>query len=295
MGEIKEKVFLHWDLINRIAVKRFGNSALAEEAALAVIDGLQVDNWQRVRKFRGKASFTTFIGALAVRLLEDFARRKFGRTRPPVWLQRMGEMWQKLYRTLCLERLGTTEAIETVFQSETEAEKERIEDAAYEILARIPQCGSHQGLEISYNDNSANGNISPLSTDRGHGPYDQGGGGNVSGTGSGVKGNEAVLEKMQTEILIDVVYRIVLGAELPQKHDVALEKFQQLQICLNSEERLLLKLCYRDHLPVSKAAKMLGLSRHQVNGKLRRLMLRLRTEFERVGLGEEMRLVLGRD
>jgi len=43
---------------------------------------------------------------------------------------------------------------------------------------------------------------------------------------------------------------------------------------------------------VTAAGKMLGLTRFQVHGKMKRLMVRLRDEFERVGLAEEIVLAL---
>ena len=40
-----------------MAVRRFGEGVLAEEAALAVIDGLRADNWHRFTAYNEKATF----------------------------------------------------------------------------------------------------------------------------------------------------------------------------------------------------------------------------------------------
>ena len=61
---------------------------------------------------------------------------------------------------------------------------------------------------------------------------------------------------------------------------------------LAPRERLLLQLCFRDGVAVTEAGRMLGWNRFQVHGRLRRLLERLRRELARVGLEEELRLLL---
>ncbi len=58
------------------------------------------------------------------------------------------------------------------------------------------------------------------------------------------------------------------------------------------EEKLLLKLCYQDGLGVTEAGAMLGMSRFQVHGRMRRLLARLQEEFARCGLAEVLRPML---
>ena len=61
MTDWKKKTVEQWEHINRAAVRRFGDSSLAEEAALAVMDGLEANDWQRLRVYSGKASFSSFV------------------------------------------------------------------------------------------------------------------------------------------------------------------------------------------------------------------------------------------
>ena len=61
---------------------------------------------------------------------------------------------------------------------------------------------------------------------------------------------------------------------------------------LNAEERLLLKMCYQDGLSVARAGEILGYNRNQVHGRMRRLLARLRREFEAMGVDEELLLFL---
>lgn len=273
MTDWKEKTLAYWETINRMAARRYGEGALAEEAALAVIEGLQADDWYRVRTFNEQATFTTFIRSLIARLLEDFARKRFGRVRPPLWVKTFGGIWEKLFTALCLERLSVGEAVEVVLQRQMVAGKSEIEDAAYQLLGRIPDCGHHQGLEVAYDDgdcaegNCADGNYAESKAD-------------------------CILEEQQKAELFAAIFQLVLGEEEFVVSDTLLQKLNTLQILLSPEERLLLKLCYQEGLGVAKAGEMLGMSRFQVHGKKRRLMARLKDELERTGLADDLRLLL---
>ncbi|WP_228854989.1 RNA polymerase sigma factor [Desulfomarina profundi] len=86
----KTQTLAHWEQINRMAVRRFGDTVLAEEAALSVMERLEEDNWKRVRAYCGKATFSTYLQVLTGRILEDFARSRFGRVRPPSWVKVLG-------------------------------------------------------------------------------------------------------------------------------------------------------------------------------------------------------------
>lgn len=251
-----------------MAVRRFGEGVLAEEAALAVIDGLKADNWSKVRAFNEKASFTTFVRTLTVRLLEDFARKRFGRLRPPLWVKTFGGFWEKLFIALCQERLPVTEAVEVVFLRHGVAGKSEIETAAYQLLARIPDCGKHQGLDVPYDEEKhAHGNTRQVGPDH-------------------------PVENLQKTELIEAIVQLLLGVKETEVSSNLLKKIDLLQISLAPDEKLLLKLCYQDGFKVATAGEMLGLSRFQAHGKMRRLMARLKKEFERTGLAKELRILL---
>jgi RNA polymerase sigma factor (sigma-70 family) len=263
----KVKALAQWNSINSMAARRFGEGPLAEEAALAVMDGLKTDDWRRIRSYKGKASFTTFVRSLTARLLEDFARQRFGRVRPPLWVKTFGGIWEKLFRALCLERLNVVEAVEIVVQRQVNSKLSEVEDAAYHLLARIPDCGKSQGLEVSYEDEKLQAQSEELIQSRS-------------------------AEEKQVKELFYAIFQLLLGEKESEVPDSLLEKYKELTISLSPEEKLLLKLCYQDGMGVTQAGKMLGMSRFQIHGRMRRFMARLKAEFERVGLDQELRLLL---
>jgi RNA polymerase sigma factor (sigma-70 family) len=265
----KEKTLACWETINRMAIRRFGEGVVAEEAALAVIEGLRADNWRRVRAYNEKATFVTFVRTLTARLLEDFSRQRFGRLRPPLWVKTFGGIWAKLFTALCLERLPLGEAVELVLQRQAAAQKSEIEAAASHLLARIPDCGMHQGLEVAFDEEKSTEGGQDKSLNHAH-----------------------PIEDQQKKELFAAIFQLVLGETELQVSDTLLEKLNRLEIKLSAEEKLLVKLCYQEGLGVAQAGEMLGMSRFQAHGKKRRLMTRLKEEFERTGLAEELRPLL---
>lgn len=258
----KERTLAHWDLINRLAARRFGTAPLAEEAALYVVDSLAVNSWQRLQNYSGEGSFKSYLASLSWRLLEDFSRKRFGRVRPPLWIKKLGGIWVTLFSLLCLERLSVSNAVESTSCRYPASEKDVIEDAALSLLGRIPQCGKQQGLEV------------PLEESRGK-----------DSLGSQP---EQSLEAEEQKSLFAILFYQMLddkpNVEVPRKFASLFQK----GILLKPEERLLLKLLYQDNVGVSRTGALLGLNRDQVNGRVRRLLARLRKDFQSMGLESEL-------
>jgi DNA-directed RNA polymerase specialized sigma24 family protein len=263
MAEVlKEKALAHWDLINRLSVRRFGTIPIAEEAALFVMDSLAENSWRRLQAHSGRGSFKSYIASLSWRLLEDFSRKRFGRVRAPLWIKKLGGIWSVLFSLLCLERLSLADAVESASCRYPASEKDTIEDAALSLLGRIPDCGKQQALELSLDEREEAGDAQEYP--------------------------EQLFEKDEQACLFAALFGEVTGksndARLPEKFS----KILQDGVTLTPEERLLLKLLYQDNVGVARAAILLGLNRDQVNGRARRLLARLRKVFQKAGLEEKL-------
>ncbi|WP_028317141.1 hypothetical protein [Desulfobulbus elongatus] len=269
MNPWQQRALAHWQLINRLAARRFPHGTLAEEAALFVMNGLARDDWRRLRAFGGRAQLTTYIVALSLRLLEDFARSRFGRTRPPAWIRRLGGIWLTLFRLLCLERLSPGEAV-AVVDTGLPGQARAAENAAYRILGEIPDCGAHADESVEFDETTA-----PAEAE-----------GDCSA-------QESRLEQGERDRLFTVLGRLLFdGDDVGEIEPHFLERMAAITVQLEPRERLLLKLCYRDGVAVAEAGRLLGWNRHQVHGRLRLLLTRLRQEFAAAGLEEELRLLL---
>jgi len=258
----KQKAMAHWNLINRLAARRFGNVSLAEEAALFVMDSLAADSWQRLQAHGGRGSFKSYLASISWRLLEDFSRKRFGRIRPPQWIQKLGGLWSLLFSLLCLERLSLADSVESARLRYPVREENSIEDDALTLLGRIPQCGKQQMLEQSLDESTEKDHLG--------------------------KSPEQLMEKDDRENVFTALFGRLLGGEAG---NVVPDTFSELLVTgleLQPEERLLLKLLYQDNIGVRRVGTMLGLNRDQVNGRVRRLLARLRQEFQAMGLEEEL-------
>lgn len=269
MTDWKEKVMSHWDMINRLAERRFRSTTLAEEASLFVLEQLAGENWSRLQKFGGESSFKTYLSSVTYRLLEDYSRKKFGRKRPPGWIRQLGGIWLELFKLLCLQRVGLIEAVERAAQFCMAEKKEAIEEKGLLVLEKVVDCGAHQALEVSIDE--------PKS---------------IEGGESKQTSQVEQVENEEKDILFQAIFGSLLGAEAEEKVREASHKAVNIGVSLEAEERLLLKLCYQDGLSVTEAGRMLGYNRNQVHGRLRRLLSRLRNEFEKMELDEEMLVLL---
>lgn len=274
LTDYKQALTAHWPLINSIAGRRFTDDTLAEEAALYVLNRLEEDDYHRLRAFSGRAKFSTYISSLCIRLLEDFSRKKYGRVRPPGWITALGGIWVMLFRLLCLHRLGVTDAVETVMVRFVGRKRREVEEVAWKILERIIHCGDHHGLEVSLDD--AGDGLSGI-LEKDGGTYDP---------------EEQLLED-ERRVFFELLFDREVGNEKLTASAQHLLSAGTVQLA--AEERLLLKLCFQDELSVTRAGKMLGLSANQVHGKLRRLLVRLRNDFDRVGIGDHLRQLLRED
>lgn len=268
MSHWQQQALAHWDLINRMASRRFPQTSLAEEAALFVMDGLAQDDWRRLQAYSGKSTLATYIGALTLRLLEDFARSRFGRIKPPLWIRSLGGIWLTLFRLLCLERFSPDEAVAMVSDRQPGSGR-TAEEAAYHILGEIPSCGSHQGEEQEFCEETT-----PTPMEEDCSPQEQ---------------RVAAAERRQ---MFAILGRIFFDHGPEEVAPELLERVAAAGISLSAQERLLLQLCYRDGVAVAEAGRMFGLNRHQAHGRLRRLLERLRQDFADAGLTEELRLLL---
>lgn len=257
MLDYREKILAHWDLINLMSKKRFHSDALAEEAALYVIDALQKDNWKKVAAFSGRSTLKTFLRSLIFRLLEDFARQKFGRKQPPSWVKKLGGVYLYLYKVLCLQRLDEVSAVEAALTRLSACLRREIEDAVFTILEKIPDCRKHQSVEVEYRDGHA-GQLENSETPEMH------------------------LEKKQKKRVFSELFNQLFDKDVDQ----------EVLIELTGEEKLLIRMRYVDGLSTKVMAEMLDQTRHQVNGKLRRLLNKIEKLFNEHSGVQEVKTLL---
>lgn len=260
---LKKMALANWQLVNKLAAKRFQQQETAEEAALFVLDKLSQENWRRLENFSGKSQFTTYFTTVVYRLLEDYSRKRYGRASIPQWIKRLGSFWIKLYRLLCLERFGFHDALHILETQVPTLPPKLIEQAAEEILGRVINCGETH-FEQHPNETVLQSHETPYSH----------------------------TSKAEKETLQQILAHIFFGDVIDEHQHQMLSKLLSVKLELDPAEQLMLKLCYRDGLSQVEAGKILKLNRFQINGRLRRTLAKIKTAFTEAGFSDELRLIL---
>ena len=277
----REQVTGHWDLLDRLARKRFPGANTAHEALLYVLEQLEEDDWGRVRAYEGKARFKTYLSLIALRLLEDFARNRFGRARPPSWIKAQGPLWEEVYRLLCLERMSVEDVVNSMTGAASGYRSASIvEEAIGVILSRVIDCGKKSGEAVSLEPDDMDART-PVHPSLHH-----------------LTPEDFLEARERASVLETMAHCLNSANSKPNPGAPGGESIGDIswrlrsQLDLNTEERLFLKAVYQDGLSVSSAGRLLGWNANQAHGKLRRLLARLRKGFRDAGLEQELKSIL---
>lgn len=248
--------------VDAMAAKRFVQPTLAEEATTAIIDALSANEWQRLNGFAGNSQPSTYAFSVASRAMEDFSRKKFGRPRPPAWLQERGQVWVRLWRMLCLERQWPA----VIEQKLALDFKDGLLSAAIRaIKQRIPRCGEPGFAECCVTELG----LETLPDDEG-------------------ESIEVSIQKAQRQRLSDVLALLIENSEaasatVPSNAKAALESLEQC-VVLDVDDKLLLSLTYEDGLSSRKVAELMGGSAATVQRRLQALRQQLSEALTHLGL-----------
>jgi predicted DNA-binding protein (UPF0251 family) len=247
-----------WDRSFRsIASRRFPDAGLAEEAFTHAFEKLAADDFARLRVQRVTTDPQGLLNASFRNLLEDFARKRFGRKRPPAWLVAAGDLYLLVYRMLCWER-QMVPSIEDFLKARRAIAAETTRIIVTRIKARIPDCGM-SSLDV------------PLEGDLAD-PEDHGAGPEAS---TRDEQHDAALEAMR--VLLGEV-RMGRGADaasrLPEAVAAAAER-----AALDDERLLLLRLHFVEGLSFAEAARRLGCSPKQAERSIKSSLARLREQM----------------
>lgn len=264
------------DKLRERADKRFGETALSEEAYTFAFGKLIDPDWQdsRAQQFKQKRNCSPqgFLFKSYRNLLEDYSRAKFGRPRPPAWLNRMGPLWVKIYKLLCLERL-TSDAI--LFRLQTEIEKAVetiVEEAVIVIRSKVTNCGAKTG-EIPHDFSQSESSDWP-----------------------GTNKTATIEEKISSQTLQGIMSALCAvlsqavggGMQQCEISSAVLKEAAAFSLDLTPDEKLLLRMVYQDGHSVAEAARRLDEKEHTVRRRIKKAVVSLRGQLEQCGVTSDM-------
>lgn len=268
-SDLQDWALRHWHLVDRLAHRRFRDETAAQEASLFVMDTMGGDDWRRLREFSGKARFSTFFCSVAYRLLEDYARKKYGRLRAPAWLTRLGGIWLYFFRLLCMERYPVQEAVALAQNRYPKSVPDNSQAIAEQILTKIPSCGKKQSETVPFDDDHSVAHVLTRHSEQ-----------------------QDKMEDDERRQLFAALAIQLYDEETTEHSTAPLAALITARIRLSDRERLLLKLCHREGISVTEAGRVLGLNRFQVHGQLKRLYARIREQLTNAGLAQELHELL---
>ena len=265
-----KEVYDNYEFLRRLTEKRFSDMILADEAYSYAFDKLVQDDWRRVRAYKGKSSFRSYLGCVWCRLLEDFAIMKFGKITPPQWVKNLGGVWEELFKSLCRYRYSIEETVENMVGRDTCTwDAETLEKAAWNIVAKIPSCGHKRGPAFSIDDDRNNGMANSDFFADHHGPDD-------------------IAINKERWIAMQAMANVFFSPSAAEyfSNEVNNGKLNDLicsireRVRLNEEEQLMLTAHFIDGESISTLGRRLGRNQNQIHGQFRRLKERIKTSLD---------------
>ena len=108
-----EEILSSSDVLKKIETvcrRHFSADNDVNECFVFVIDNLSSQDYKRLRSFKGRSKFTTYLYTLVNSLVVDFRRKKYGRRRIPAAVQKLGQWAEAVYRLICWQRFSVDDA-----------------------------------------------------------------------------------------------------------------------------------------------------------------------------------------
>ena len=242
------------------ARKRFSDENTADEALNSALKKLSENNWQRLNSFQGRSKPGTFLYSILNNQLEDFARKKFGYPRPPVWIERLGDHWKTIWKRLCLER-EEEQSLLVIYDESREQTHKIIKT----IKSKISGCG--QTSSITSVGGTMADDDNDFDLDKQFVKHSQ-------SDCSSFDDLEIQIENKQSSYLLAALcHALNFEAEnidikaISNKIEQQSSQFKDL-FQLEPEQLLLLKLKYQQGYKISAMAKILKLKEHKARRSL---------------------------
>lgn len=235
------------DKIEAVCKRHFYTENDRNECYIFVLDSLRAENHKRLRAYKGKSKFSTYLYSLVNSLAIDFRRKRFGRRRIPTAVVKLGKWAETVYRLVCWQKFSF--------------------DDAYDFLKAVGLFGgSYEQFqqEIGPIQNApCRENPSFMSLD------DWGGDPLLKLSDADSNPLEKLIKKLKRERRIK-----------------AFQVIRETTASLSENDQLLIRLVFGSEHPVRVAAKVIDLSASAARRRLKRLFIKYRENLLAAGIRE---------
>ncbi len=243
-------MFQYLDALTR---RRFPTDpGVAEEAFNAVLDALSHDDWTRLARFDGRGSAEGYLVRTFSHTLEDVARQRFGRPRPPAVIARRGGVWLRIYQALIVER-GLEPAIADRLATDTDWPTSDIATAIREVKALCRPAAMPNIVAPLPDDLDPSADLEPTVDP----PLEP----------------ERQLRRSLRERVLYGLARLLSDATGTADDD------DNELMALDAEDRVLVRLLYAEGLSLAASARLLGRPEHEVRRRHQRLLKTLHQQL----------------
>ena len=251
--------------LEKHARRRFIEPVTAEEACSFVLDKLSEDDWARCKTFKGQAKPGTFLYSLSARLFEEFSRQRYGRARPPAWLQQQGDFWVRLWKSICLERHSPDSVIDKLCRN-GRYDAGIVRNIIRTIKARLPWCGV-SNLPVPAEFTSPDGEELSL----------------LDAGSAGDSLEDALARNHLQETLATLAALLNDTDAFTDIEPDAIQRARQ-SLTLDEESLLMLRLHFQEGLGFSAIARALGVPNHQPGRQIKKSLGDIHSALEHAGL-----------
>lgn len=98
--------------IEKACRRHFNDETEATACQVYVLDSLAASDYRKLRAFKGKSSFNTYLHTLIHRLVIDYARTRYGRKRVPAPVISIGKWAVSVWMLVCFQKFSFDDAYE---------------------------------------------------------------------------------------------------------------------------------------------------------------------------------------
>ena len=245
-----EEILASSDTLNKIEAvckRHFYTENDRNECYIFVLDSLRAENFKRLRAFKGKSKFSTYLYSLVNSLAIDFRRKRYGRRRIPAAVVKLGIWAEAVYRLVCWQKFSVDDAYDFLqVDGQFEGSYEQFQQEIVPIQkAPCRENPSFTSIDDDSRDSSRNMN------DADSNPL------------------EKLIKKLNRERRVKAVKVIRETTDSLPEHD-----------------QLLVRLVFGSDHPVRVAAKIIHLSASAARRRLKRLLIKYRENLLAEGIRE---------